>query len=59
MIPGVVGSNPIIHPNFGTHEPTGCTRLFMDAQFGYNFVRFLFTVFGLLAQLVEQLTLNQ
>ena len=46
MIPGVVGSNPIIHPIFATGLQQGIALR-------YNFQ------LGPLAQLVEQLTLNQ
>ena len=69
MIPGVAGSNPVFHPNF--HHgglPWPCPdswplgrwfrreagkRLSCDAR-----LRYYFDV-GPLAQLVEQLTLNQ
>ena len=50
MIPAVVGSNPIVHPTFGTAE-VDVERLLVGRMM--NLKR------GPLAQLVEQLTLNQ
>ena len=51
MIPVVVGSNPIAHPTQG--ELAGAD-IASDVK-----GKFLFYSFGPLAQLVEQLTLNQ
>jgi hypothetical protein len=44
VIPAVAGSSPVVHPNFGYWVSVWSCRL---------------NVYGPLAQLVEQLTLNQ
>ena len=54
VIPAVVGSSPIVHPNRGLHAAI-CLRGLQARQVA----RTRFRERGLLAQLVEQLTLNQ
>ncbi len=58
VIPVVVGSSPIVHPIFCTvirfYRRVTCNARFLRPSLGQ-----LVSRYGLLAQLVEQLTLNQ